>query len=992
MTQNQKDLIKCSIGYLIASLFTFVPSLSSILSRPFDLEGPASNAHVVATIAVYFAPNRTGGGMAEADFYTLLAFLYAGLLTVGSMTTTVLMNLADVEWLGHLLVVVVWIGGGYGLLAWSKFVMAKPTFNTACSMVVLLTSTVITKETSIHEGVFESHPILRSAELVLIGITISNFLCYAFWPSSSVSKLQNDLNKTLDSFSTLLEMLTSTFLLSSTSYSEPQLVKAIQNHNASFTSLKASFDLARMEFFDERTQDHLESYSKIISLMSELAQHLSGLRSGCTLQKDIMDAQMKGVIGEQSEPEDSGAGMSGRSERWLSEEQKLSNEVMVFEAFRETVGPSLRRLTALSKRSLKRLQSSFLHSKRGEPALLAIRSHDKDASTEALLGSEDLGSLRTSLLECLEAYRIAHTSALTKIYRYSASERTLPPPAFLKEHPIFNSEALSEAEAESDGPHEEIFLLYFFLYTMEEFVQDLTELLTLFEGVKEQEEKAEREWMRRKEKWWFMRPFVGNLQQTKWRNLYNLFPTLLPKAKDDTPFPIIDGPALTSHKNEEEELRGWRKFKRGLWYLGYRVKQPDITYGFKTGLGALCLAIPAFIPSFRDDYVRYKGWWALVSYMVVMSPSIGQTNYLIVHRLLGSLAGAGVAIAFYELFPENPIVLPILGWLFCLPCFYYAVNYPTYAPTARFVLLTYNLTCLSTYNQRELDVSHITIALMRMMSVVIGVGWSFIITRFILPYEARKELRKGLSEWLLNAAHLYDRIVRSYSYNPAAIRPDGSKPSKSVMDGSWSLTREDTEKLKHEFDDCRKMVLHQRIQLLHLSSLLTQTINEPRLKGPFPVASYREVLSHCQNILDLFHSIQCVVSRDSWHQNVIMDFVIPVNKYRREMVGNVILFFSLLASTVWLKTPMPPYLPPCALSRQRLANKIRKLPVVRQRAVRGSPDYLLYFAYVVAMKQVIDELEDLGRSFQSLFGIIGGFKSGDMFEIMFHAEPIHDSV
>ncbi|KAH8916370.1 hypothetical protein BT69DRAFT_1355746 [Atractiella rhizophila] len=608
---------------------------------------------------------------------------------------------------------------------------------------------------------------------------------------------------------------------------------------------------------------------------------------------------------------------------------KLSNEVMVFEAFRETVGPSLRRLTALSKRSLKRLQSSFLHSKRGEPALLAIRSHDKDASTEALLGSEDLGSLRTSLLECLEAYRIAHTSALTKIYRYSASERTLPPPAFLKEHPIFNSEALSEAEAESDGPHEEIFLLYFFLYTMEEFVQDLTELLTLFEGVKEQEEKAEREWMRRKEKWWFMRPFVGNLQQTKWRNLYNLFPTLLPKAKDDTPFPIIDGPALTSHKNEEEELRGWRKFKRGLWYLGYRVKQPDITYGFKTGLGALCLAIPAFIPSFRDDYVRYKG-----------CPSIGQTNYLIVHRLLGSLAGAGVAIAFYELFPENPIVLPILGWLFCLPCFYYAVNYPTYAPTARFVLLTYNLTCLSTYNQRELDVSHITIALMRMMSVVIGVGWSFIITRFILPYEARKELRKGLSEymfcfltcyqrpmfyrWLLNAAHLYDRIVRSYSYNPAAIRPDGSKPSKSVMDGSWSLTREDTEKLKHEFDDCRKMVLHQRIQLLH--------------------------------------------------------------------VGNVILFFSLLASTVWLKTPMPPYLPPCALSRQRLANKIRKLPVVRQRAVRGSPDYLLYFAYVVAMKQVIDELEDLGRSFQSLFGIIGGFKSGDMFEIMFHAEPIHDSV
>lgn len=56
--------------------------------------------------------------------------------------------------------------------------------------------------------------------------------------------------------------------------------------------------------------------------------------------------------------------------------------------------------------------------------------------------------------------------------------------------------------------------------------------------------------------------------------------------------------------------------------------------------------------------------------------------------------GATVATIAFSISHEYPAVLAIFGFLFSLPCFYYIVSSPQYATTGRFVLLTYNLTCL----------------------------------------------------------------------------------------------------------------------------------------------------------------------------------------------------------------------------------------------------------------------------------------------------------
>jgi hypothetical protein len=138
---------------------------------------------------------------------------------------------------------------------------------------------------------------------------------------------------------------------------------------------------------------------------------------------------------------------------------------------------------------------------------------------------------------------------------------------------------------------------------------------------------------------------------------------------------------------------------------------------------------------------------------------------------------------------------------------------------------------------------------------------------------------------------------------------------------------------------CALRELHLQIKLIELQGLLAQTVHEPRLKGPFPVALYRSILTSLQTILDRLHSMRCVTTREEWYTNVRRDFVLPVNRERREMVsaycwdiirhkilnvrskvGNIILYFSILSAAFRLKAPLPPYLPPAEAARQRLVS------------------------------------------------------------------------
>lgn len=136
----------------------------------------------------------------------------------------------------------------------------------------------------------------------------------------------------------------------------------------------------------------------------------------------------------------------------------------------------------------------------------------------------------------------------------------------------------------------------------------------------------------------------------------------------------------------------WRsRWADRLWRASRILHRPNVRFAIKAGGGAAILASPAFIMSTRPIFETIQGQWALVSFFVVMSPTVGQSTYMGFQRTVGTLVGVSGAVIAYNIFPDDNIWLPVFGLLFAIPCFYVIVATPARASSGRLVLLAYNL-------------------------------------------------------------------------------------------------------------------------------------------------------------------------------------------------------------------------------------------------------------------------------------------------------------
>ncbi|KAJ7502501.1 hypothetical protein B0H11DRAFT_1988806 [Mycena galericulata] len=965
-----RNIFKCALAYLIASLFTFSPYLSSFIS---DLttygdgeRRPSPSGHMVATIAVYFNPAKTMGAMVEADLYCFMGLVYSAFVCLSSMTMFWwLERKPGWEWLADFLVIV-WIGVSMSVVAWMKVWMASPSFNTACSMTAIIIFVVLVKEGGLQT-------LLQVSFIVLCGSATSNLVCYAIWPQSATSALQANMTKTLDSFSTLLGLLTNAFLLEEglQQPSHERLMKAVANHQSSFTSLKKNLKEAQSEWVrgsGSAPGGGLgRAYEDAVDSMNRLAQHLNGLRGGTRLQYDLTKA---GVIGQMKHASAENGHGKHKADAETVEEGGDDEETALLKAAAEMfgdlvddLGPPLKALSATCTSSLLRMRDSFVQSQR--------RSKRNTFQPHEFL------ELVEGIERALVRFESTSNHAVLRLYRRSAAA-DFPNDVRFSTY-TENTQVLSGAD------NEHVFLVYFFIFTLQEFAGELVSLVDAMGRIYNLEQaRANRArwwtlsfWNRKREKRngsgtslprqpnksgaEGLRRRLSQYIAPAHRRTHPSFPKVRPHAPNTIQTPAWD------------RLTWIGKIKQSLWTAGKRLTESDTKYAVKAGMATALLAAPAFFDATRPIFVELWGDWALISASI--QPT--STNFLSLHRVLGTLIGAGVAAGVFALFPEDPIILTIFGFFFSIPCFYYIVAKPQYISASRFVLLTYNLTCLYCYNLRQKELSAVDVAVRRAIAVIAGVVWAALVSRFWWPAEARRELSKALGEFCLNIGWLYTRLVASNSFDP------DSREVEEEYEGPDSETRALSPahaRLSNSIKEFMAMELHLQIKLIELQGLLAQTQHEPRLKGPFPVQLYRGVLTSLQTILDKLHSMRCVTTREEWYTSVRQDFILPVNKERREMVGNIILSFSTLASAFRLKAPLPPYLPPAEASRQRLVAAIRRLDVVRNREVKGSRQ-LLFFAYALTMKGVTVELESLGQTLQNAFGVIG--QTPEEFEALF---------
>ena len=279
-----RGVLKCTVAYTIASLWTFWPPLS-------DLLGKLDGKHLVATITVYFHPARTAGSMIEAMIIGVVAIAYAEIISILSMASSVLFG-SVLGWvtLAYAFVLVFFIGFGFGFIGWVKQRLNNPSVNVGCTLASLAIITVVTKENATYSSVFSNVKVAQVLKTLVFGIGTTSSVSLLLWRVSARGLLRDSFTQASTSLGDMLAMITHGFL----SGAEDELTvsaeyrAASKNWTAAHAQMTKNLKEAKYEHY---TVGHASLYQLeklVYKSMETLAQSIGGLRSAANTQFELL--------------------------------------------------------------------------------------------------------------------------------------------------------------------------------------------------------------------------------------------------------------------------------------------------------------------------------------------------------------------------------------------------------------------------------------------------------------------------------------------------------------------------------------------------------------------------------------------------------------------------------------------------------------------------------------------------------------------------------
>ena len=283
-SKTGQGIFKCSLAYLLGCMATFVPFIAAWLGEHQD------GKHMVATVTVYFHPARTQGSMFEAVGLAILCFIYMAFISFTSMGASIFFGRTlGLLAVGHIVVLIVFCGGGLGFVGWVKQRLGNPLVNVACSLTSLGVITVLTKEGAVQAAEFSDDKVIQVMQMIIMGVVAATAVCFIVKPVSARNELRENMIQVTDSLGDMLAMITRSFLTGSEEELEQRaFVIASDRYRKVFTSLSKNLREAKFEhyIYGTETEYHLEA--KLVKCMQRMAQNIGGLRSAATTQFDLL--------------------------------------------------------------------------------------------------------------------------------------------------------------------------------------------------------------------------------------------------------------------------------------------------------------------------------------------------------------------------------------------------------------------------------------------------------------------------------------------------------------------------------------------------------------------------------------------------------------------------------------------------------------------------------------------------------------------------------
>jgi Fusaric acid resistance protein-like len=806
---------------------TFVPFLRDFL-------GHQDGKHMVATITVYFHPARSLGSMFDALLCAFAAFIYAAFISITSMSVSAFFSdTLDLMPVGHVIVLIVFCGGGLGFIGWVKQRKGDPLVNVACSLASLAIITVITKEGAVQAGNFSFAKINQVLKMIVMGVVATMAVSLLVFPISGRLNLRKNITTVTDSLADMLALITNSFLSGFEQELEEKPFKNIsERHLKTYSMLAKNLKEAKYEHYVAGTEREYKIEAKLVRCVQRVTQSIGGLRSAAAMQFTVSKQTFPSINSKLysglSTPSSFFGSLrtlpvrtnSGEFPGILSAIDELSDEdndgnetangqlsslrspLEIFGLFIGHLGPSMKSLAFTLKE------------------ILDERPFQQDVKHEVTVNAK----FRSSLDRAIDLYTKARQDALKAVYDQRDMDR----------HSPIEVEADWEEVAASCGH---------FSFSLLEVAEQVKEYLCILDELQlEVEERpAGRTWS------WlrFWRTNTGARLRSERLEADQMIDD--PDASDVPVKMSVERRATESYiasASDPEKSPIKRRLFLRLWKAMAIFRRDDTKFAIKVGVGAAIYAMPSFIVATRPIYAQWRGEWGLLSYMLVCSMTIGASNTTGYSRFLGTCLGAICAIAAWYISNANPFLLALLGWCMSIWTAYMIVGKGK-GPMGRFIMLTYNLSALYAYSLSVKDdeddgdeggtnpiISEI--AAHRVVAVLSGCIWGLIITRLVWPISAREKLKDGLSLLWLRMGLIWKR-------DPLMALTDGETPNHYMN-------------LREEFE-------LQRF-LSTLENLQASAKSEFELKGPFPDKHYGQILKSTGRILDAFHAMNVVILRD----------------------------------------------------------------------------------------------------------------------------------
>ena len=876
-SRTGQGILKCSISYLMGSMGTFVPILSDFL-------GDSDGKHLVATCTVYFHPARSQGSMFEAAFMAAVAFCYAAFVSFTSMAVEILFDRKlDLIVVGHVIVLTVFCGGGLGLVGWAKQKLGNPLVNVACSLTSIAIITVLTKEESVREAEFSPDKILQVLKMVVMGVVATTVVNFTILPISARKDFKKNLADITDSLAQMLAMITTGFLTGSEEELEQrEFQEASARFKSQYAALSKNLREAKWEHYVFGTETQYDVETKLLNCMRRLSQNIGGLRSAATTQFALLAQSHAygGATPAASVYTPTTAGLPNKLARinsWMSFQdnfealEAIGEDDMpggesgadaeddvsglstarspgeIFERFIMHLGPSMKSLAFTLKQIL----------------------NDLPYGDDPKFGIAVNPNFRSSLDSALDLYSKARNGALKVLYKRKALSMSRPA----------ELEADFEEVAASCG---------YFSFSLQDFAEEMQTYLDILDELKEELDKPRSKrtswnWL----KFWRREAMESACEGTHEDD--NEQNTLIVNRESDELQREQPSPAYVQNDNfgrfpkPDRTATLSQRLRRATRFL----RKDESKFAVKVGAGAALFALPSFIEDTQPFYEHWRGEWGLLSYMLVCSMTIGASNTTGFARAWGTFLGAVCAVIAWLLSKGNVFLMAFFGWIMALYGFFIIVGQGK-GPLGRFILLSYNLTALYAYSLSVRDDEWWDedeegkgndpligdIALHRVIAVCAGVLWGLIVTRLIWPISARKKFRNGLSLLLLRMGLIWKR-------DPLSLLMVGQSS------GAYMSLKEELELQRY---------------LARLESLKGAAGHEFELRGPFPTADYGVVLKSVGRMMDAFHALNVVITKDLKASAVEIDLLRYTSSERNQLCARIAHLFQGTRWVLWMRS------------------------------------------------------------------------------------------